>query len=518
MMANGGRMERLVRGRWVVTGADPGDATVTNGAVLVRGDRVAEVGSWAALRARHPDADVSGSDDMAVMPGLISAHHHSTGVTSTQQGIVDDILELWILEMRRVRPGDPYLDTLLASARLLRSGVTSLVDMHQCRGPASACVDRIGEVLRAYDQAGIRVAFAPGVANQNQVVSGANGSEVRGFLDALPADARRAAEAILPGPGHLQPDEYLALMESLSERYEPHPRIDIWYGPPGPNWVSDDFMERIVDRAVAHGTGLQTHLSESLYERLYGGRTYGKSTILHLEALGVLSPRFTMAHAVWLTETEIAALARTGAALSHNPSSNLRLRAGIAPVNALVEAGVTVGLGLDGRGVDDDDDMFREIRMALQLHRGPIIGSPKLDPSQALRLATAGGARLLGKADRLGRLAPGYAADLVLVDLARMTWPWTAPEIDPRDFLVMRAQARDVRTVFVAGRAVVEDGRPTGFDLEAAGRELAARLAATPPPAEIAERISSLRQHAESFYRGWEVPRLDPYTSYNSRT
>jgi 5-methylthioadenosine/S-adenosylhomocysteine deaminase len=179
---------------------------------------------------------------------------------------------------------------------------------------------------------------------------------------------------------------------------------------------------------------------------------------------------------------------------------------------------VTVGLGLDGRGVDDDDDMFREIRMALQLHRGPIIGSPKLDPSQALRLATAGGARLLGKADRLGRLAPGYAADLVLVDLARMTWPWTAPEIDPRDFLVMRAQARDVRTVFVAGRAVVEDGRPTGFDLEAAGRELAARLAATPPPAEIAERISSLRQHAESFYRGWEVPRLDPYTSYNSRT
>ena len=94
MMADGGRMERLVRGRWVVTGADPGDATITNGAVLVRGDRVAEVGPWAALHARHPDAGVSGSDDMAVMPGLISAHHHSTGVTSTQQGIADDILEL----------------------------------------------------------------------------------------------------------------------------------------------------------------------------------------------------------------------------------------------------------------------------------------------------------------------------------------------------------------------------------------------------------------------------------------
>src|SRR5439155_20181862 len=108
-----------------VTGAEAADATIADGALLIRGQRIEEVGPWRALRARHPEADVSGSDDVAVMPGLISAHHHSTGVTSTQQGIVDDILELWILEMRRVRPGDPYLDTLLASARLLHSGVTS---------------------------------------------------------------------------------------------------------------------------------------------------------------------------------------------------------------------------------------------------------------------------------------------------------------------------------------------------------------------------------------------------------
>ena len=174
-------------------------------------------------------------------------------------------------------------------------------------------------MLRAYDEAGLRVAFAPGVANQNQVVSGVNDAEVRRFLDSLPEEARHAADWILPGPGHMRPDEYLALMESLWQQYAAHPRIDIWFGPPGPNWVSDDFLGQIVDRAAAHGTGLQTHLSESLYEKLYGGRTYARSTILHLEALGALSPRFTMAHAVWLSEAEIAALARTGAALSHNP-------------------------------------------------------------------------------------------------------------------------------------------------------------------------------------------------------
>jgi cytosine/adenosine deaminase-related metal-dependent hydrolase len=316
----------------------------------------------------------------------------------------------------------------------------------------------------------------------------------------------------------MQPDEYIALIDSLGDRYEAHPRIDIWFGPPGPNWVSDSFMTRIAERAAARRTRVQTHLSESLYEKLYGGRTYGRSTILHLDSLGVLSPRFTMAHAVWLSEAEIAVLARTGASLSHNPSSNLRLRAGIAPVNALVRAGVTVGLGLDGRGLDDDDDMFREMRVALQLHRGPVMGSPVLEPRQVLQLATSGGARLVGRTDRVGRLAPGYAADLLLVDLARMTWPWTAPEVDPRDFLVLRAQARDVRTVFVGGRVVLEAGRPTGFDLEAAGRELADRLAATPFPAELAGRIAALREHAEAFYRGWEVPPLDPYTRYNSRT
>ena len=362
------------------------------------------------------------------------------------------------------------------------------------------------------------MAFAPGVSNQNQLVSGASAAEVGRFLEALPPDARQAAEAMQPGPGDMQPDEYFGLMDMLWKEYGAHPRIDIWFGPPGPYWVSDDFMTRIGERADACGTGIQTHLSESLYEKLYGPRTYGESAIHHLQAIGVLSPRFSVAHAVWLTEAEVSVLAKTGAALSHNPSSNLRLRAGIAPVNALVKAGVTVGLGLDGRGIDDDDDIFREMRVALQLQRGPAMGSPALEPSQALSLATSGGARLLRKQDRLGRLAPGYTADLVLVDLARITWPWVAPEIEPRDFLILRAQARDVRTVLVGGEIVLQDGRPTGFDLEAVGRELADRLAATPFPSETARRIGALRAHVEAFYRGWGVPELHPYTTYNSRT
>ena len=150
----------LVRGRWVVTGAGADDATLTNGAVLVQDGRIAEVGGWDALRAAHPDADVLGSDDVAVLPGLVSAHHHAAGVSHLQQGVPDDVLEPWLLELRRMRPTDPYLDALLTSARLLRSGVTGVVEMHRCRGSAEAGAERVRRALqrirRGRDPGGVR--------------------------------------------------------------------------------------------------------------------------------------------------------------------------------------------------------------------------------------------------------------------------------------------------------------------------------------------------------------------------
>jgi 5-methylthioadenosine/S-adenosylhomocysteine deaminase len=144
--------------------------------------------------------------------------------------------------------------------------------------------------------------------------------------------------------------------------------------------------------------------------------------------------------------------------------------------------------------------------------------APTLTPRQVFQLATTGGAKLLGKEGLLGRLAPGYAADLVLVDLARLTWPWVAPEADPRDLLVLRAQSHDVRTVLVAGQVVLQDGLPTGFDLASVGREFAERMAALPFPEEAAARIALIKPHLEAFYQSWDVPELEPYVRQNSRT
>lgn len=291
----------LVRGRWVVTGGDPEDSVLTDGAIAIAGGVIREVGGWESMRTRYPTAPVLGSAETAVLPGLINAHHHSSGVTHLQQGIADDLLELWLLELRRARAADPYLGTLLSASRLLRSGVTSVVELYECRGPLDDCEAGIRRALTAYGEAGMRVAFAPGIRDQNHLVSARDEAEVARFLDALPAAARQAADAELPTPNYIDTAGYFALMEALWLDYRHHPRIEVWFGPPGPNWVSDRFMQECAARAAAYGVGIQTHLSESVYEKLHGPRAHGRPVLVHLQSLGVLGPRFSIAHGVWLT-------------------------------------------------------------------------------------------------------------------------------------------------------------------------------------------------------------------------
>jgi len=507
---------QLLRGRWIVTGGTDADAVLADSAVAVVEGRIAEVGAWSDLRRRHSGASVIGSGDFAILPGLINAHHHSNGVTYLQQGIEDRLLEPWLLTLSAMRSGDAYLDTLLSASRLLRSGVTSVVDVYSGHGSAKAYADGVGLALKAYDEAGIRVAFAPGVATGGFLVAG-DGQDEK-FLASLPPEARRHALAHLPAADELDEDDYFAVVDQIWQAHRNHPRIDIWFAPPGPQWVSDGCLQRIAEAATRYDTGIQTHVSESVYEKLHGPLFYGRTALEHLRDLGVLGPRFSIAHGVWLGEREIAIMAETGAAVSHNPGSNLRLRAGIAPLNAFLATGVTTALGMDGTTLNDDEDYFTEMRLALRLARTPRLDGPAPRPRDILAMATAGGAKLMRKETVLGRIAPGYAADLVLVKLDRVTWPWVAPEADPRDLVLMRASAGDVDTVLVGGEVVLRQGVPTRFDVVAAGRALAEKLAREAYPAEIARGVGLLLPHLEAFYKGWAMPDLDPYTRYNSRT
>ncbi|MBW4484076.1 MAG: amidohydrolase family protein [Tildeniella torsiva UHER 1998/13D] len=500
---------RLVRGRWILTG----DRVLPDGAIAIQADTILALGPWETLRAQYPNAEVLGSDQFLVMPGLINAHHHSNGVSHILQGVDDDFLELWLLANLTLRPQPPQLKTLLSIAQLLQSGVTTVVDVASVSGTADACLDNLQERLQAYERAGMRVALTPGAIYESRLIH----HEDEAFLASLPTPLRQRLTTLLPLQQALAPEDYLALMTELVKRYGDHPHIAVWFGPPGPQWVGDDFLVRIVEAAHHLNTQIQTHAVESFHEKLIGPRFHGKSMIAHLQDLGVLSPRFSMAHGTWVTEADIDILAATGAAISHNPSSNLRLRAGVAPLNALLAGGVTVGLGMDGTTLGDDEDMFAEMRLAARLHRTPQLGSPAPSHADIFHLATTGGATLMGQADRIGKLAPGYRADLVLVNCDRLTSPWVAPEVDPFRLTVLRAQARDVDTVLVNGRVVLEAGLPTGFDLHAVQQELAAQLDATPAPEAYRDLVAELKPLMAQWYDQWENPPLIPYAAFNSR-
>ncbi len=504
----------LVRGRWVITAAD--DEPRVDSAVLVDAGRIVRIAPWAELHLAHPDARLIGDEHSAVIPGLVNAHHHSHAVSALLQGVSDDLLEPWILAWHALRPVDRRLNTLVSAGVQLGAGVTSLIDMMSAGGDAASFGRVVREALAAYDEAGIRAALTPGMASRSDLVSG-DGEDDR-FLASLPAAVRAQAESLLPGPERLTEDDYFAVMEELQAEIGGHPRVELWYGPPGPQWVSDACLVRCADAAARHDCGIQTHVNESYYEKLHGERFYGQPTMLHLRDLGVLGPRFTIAHGTWLNRAEIEVMAETGAAVSHNPSSNLRLRAGIAPLKALLDAGVTTGLGMDATTLHEDEDMFAEMRLALRLQAQPRIEREVPSARDVYTAATASGVKLLGSEHQLGRLEPGYAADLVVLDTRRLCWPWASPEADPLELIVLRARRADIRRVLIGGETVWADGAPTRFDLEAAAVELAARLEAEPFPAERHAAVQAVKPHVETWYADWPAPEPEPWTRYNSQT
>ena len=505
---------KLVRGEYVLTG----ESVVPQGAVAINPNgTIQAVAPFEDLRKQYPDAELlGGTDQHWIIPGFVNAHHHCNGVSNLLQGLDDDFLEPWLLHViHSMRHQDAKQRTLYSIAKMLQSGITSVVDVSATGGSRKDCTQSFQACLDAYEQAGMRVAFTAGVTFDSHLVH----YQDEEFLASLPPELRQQVKSMLVSSEttNITPDEYLDMMSDLIQKYQNHDWIDVWFGQPGPQWVGDDLLTRIAKKSRQYNTQVQTHAMESYSEKLIGPKFHGKTMPSHLKDLDVLSPQFSIAHGTWVTTEDVQILKETGAAISHNPSSNLRLRAGIAPLNALLAAGVTVGLGLDGTTLGDDDDMFAEMRLAARLHRTPQFGSPAPTYDQIFTMATSGGAQLMGKAQQVGKLAPGYQADLVLVKTGRFTRPWVAPEVNPLHLLLLRAKAMDVDTVLVGGRVVLQDGMPTLFDLDKVEKELATQLDAQPVNMEKVDLVTALRPYLVKWYSNWEQPKLEPYASYNSK-
>jgi cytosine/adenosine deaminase-related metal-dependent hydrolase len=206
-----------------------------------------------------------------------------------------------------------------------------------------------------------------------------------------------------------------------------------------------------------------------------------------------------------MTEDDIALCAGTGTHLCHNCSSNFRLKSGVAPVNRFLAAGVKVALGIDEAGINDDRDMLQEMRLALRVHREPGIDAPHPTPAQILRMATEHGAATTPFGGTIGRLAPGCAADVVLLDWKDVTWPYQSPDIPLVDVLVQRARTSAVKTVMIGGDVVYADGRFARVDREAVLAEIASRFSQPLTPAEEERRrlATAVFPHVRAFYDGW---------------
>ena len=439
--------------------------------------------------------DTSGgrSNGRIALPAMVNAHDHGYGVRPLALGGADDALECWIASLSRVTV-DPRLEAAVAFGRMALAGIGATVHCHNSL-VADRLVTEAAGVALAAAEVGIRVAFSCPIRDRNPWVYG----DQRALLPHLPPADRAAIETTLtdgPPAHHL-----VEQVEAIAAAHE-NERFQVQYGPIGPQWCRDTTLERIAEASAANGRRVHMHLLESRRQREWLDATYRQGIVRFLDDIGLLSPRLTVAHGVHLTDSECALLAERGVTVAVNTACNLRLRSGVAPVGRFMRYGLRFGFGLDGCAHDDDQDFFRDLRLAWRLHNGTGL-EPALPPGHLFDAACRHGFRCIDGSDDYGEIAPGGRADVVVLDYAAMTEDFLTPEQNEVDIVLARATSRHVRDLFVAGRRVVGDGALLGFDLPDAEREFmdrARRVAAL--DADEAARHRRRREGVRAYYAG----------------
>jgi guanine deaminase len=407
------------------------------------------------------DADVLFASDRLLIPGLISAHTHSHGALN--RGAVEDkvSLEMFLTgagaSTRARATNDKYLSAALSAAEMIRKGCTACFDLTvEFLGPSQ---EGIAAVASAYHDAGMRAVVAPMIADRTIYQA------LPGLLEALPDGIRSQAAKLSAAPIEAT---FSACRDILANWEFDRRFIRPALGPTIPLHCSDEFLVTCARLSREYDVSLQTHLAESRAQAALGFTRYGKSLVEHLDELGLLSERLSAAHAIWLDDADIARLSHSGVRVAHNPSSNLRLGSGVAPVRKMLRSGVVVGVGTDASNTSDGQNMFEATRLASYLSRIDGFDSDEwLSATEAFHLATQGSASVLGF-EKIGRLAPGYDADIVFL---RLDSPHFVPLRSPLTQMVFAENGASVQTVMIGGRIVFQDGRLLTLDENGLRRE-----------------------------------------------
>jgi 5-methylthioadenosine/S-adenosylhomocysteine deaminase len=393
------------------------------GAVAVSDDKIVAAGLQAELTQEYQAKETLDCAGKVLMPGLVNAHTHVP--MTLLRGLADDLrLDVWLLgfmmpvEREFVSPEFVHLGTSIGCIEFIRSGVTCFADMYYYEE----------EVAKATAEIGLRALCAQTVLK-------------------------------FPTPDAPSYEDALEAAEDFIKRWKDHPLIVPSVAPHAPYTCTEDILQATAKIAADHDVPLHTHIAETEVEVENSIEEHGMRVVPYVEENHLFKAKVLAAHCVHINESEIRVLHHYGAGIAHNPSSNLKLASGVAPVTTMLEIGAKVGIGTDGPASNNDLDMFEEVRLAAFLAKG-FSGDPTAVPAkQALTMATRLGAQAMHMGDITGSLEAGKRADLILVDLSPLH---NAPRFrrDPDGVyaqLVYAGKASDVTDVMVNGNWLMRE-------------------------------------------------------------
>jgi 5-methylthioadenosine/S-adenosylhomocysteine deaminase len=409
---------------------DPAFKQFKPGAVAIHEGSILAVGEQRSLEKEYTARECVDCKGRVVMPGLVNAHTHVP--MSLMRGLADDLrLDVWLngyiwpVEREYATPEFVRLGTKISCAEMIRSGVTCFADMYFFES----------EVAQATAEAGMRAVCSQSILK-------------------------------FPTPDALDYEEALEKTREFIKKWKGHPLIVPSIAPHAVYTTTPDILKRCAEMAIEFDIPLHTHISETALEVENMRDETGMPVVPYIKKQGLLEAKVLAAHCVHIDEGEMRTLARANAGIAHNPSSNLKLASGIAPVNKMLEHGVKVGIGTDGPASNNDLDMFEEIRLAAFLAKGSSGDPTALPARQTLEMATRLGAEAMHIGEITGSLEVGKAADLILIDLTPLH---NSPnfERDPNGAyaqIVYATHASDVSDVMVNGKWLMREHSLTTLD------------------------------------------------------